>query len=99
MAVNPIHLLCSLRIKFFHLRVDPIFKDSVTQGSKHGPGVQSIISLMKSLVKDLLSLLVHIKSSVLIFFAEKVRGAFALQKLLTLFQKKNSVLCAIRTKI
>ena len=34
--------------------------------------VQSIVSLMKSLVNDSLSLLVHLKSSVLIFFAEKM---------------------------
>ena len=45
-----------------------------------GPVVQSIVSLTKSLVNDSLSLLVRLKSSVLIFFAEKkMRGAFALQ--------------------
>ena len=37
-----------------------------------GPVVQSIVSLTKSLVNDLLSLLVRLKSSVLIFFAEKI---------------------------
>ena len=37
-----------------------------------GPVVQSIVSLTKSLVNDLLSLLVRLKSSVLIFFAEKM---------------------------
>ena len=37
-----------------------------------GPVVQSIISLTKSLVNDSLSLLVRLKSSVLIFFAEKM---------------------------
>ena len=36
-----------------------------------GPVVQSIVSLTKSLVNDSLSLLVRLKSSVLIFFAEK----------------------------
>ena len=45
-----------------------------------GPVVQSIVSLTKSLVNDSLSLLVRLKSSVLIFFAEKMWGAFALQK-------------------
>ena len=43
-----------------------------------GTVVQSIVSLTKSLVNDSLSLLVRLKSSVLIFFAEKMRGAFAL---------------------
>ena len=57
--------------------------------AKHlGPVVQSILSLTKSLVNDSFSLLVRLKSSVLIFFAEKMRGAFALQKLLTFFGKK-----------
>ena len=37
-----------------------------------GPVVQSIDSLTKSLVNDSLSLLVRLKSSVLIFFAEKM---------------------------
>ena len=36
-----------------------------------GPVVQSIVSLTKSLVNDSLSLLVRLKSSVLIFIAEK----------------------------
>ena len=50
-----------------------------------GPVVQSIVSLTKSLVNDSLSLLVRLKSSVLIFFAEKMRGAFAL----LIFSAKN----------
>ena len=37
-----------------------------------GPVVQSIVNLTKSLVNDSLSLLVRLKSSVLIFFAEKM---------------------------
>ena len=53
-----------------------------------GPVVQSIVSLTKSLVNDSLSLLVRLKSGLLIFFAEKMRGAF-LQKLLTFFSAKN----------
>ena len=38
-----------------------------------GSVVQSIFSLRKSLVKDLLSLLVHIISSGQLFFAEKLK--------------------------
>ena len=41
-----------------------------------GPVVQSIVSLTKSLVNDSLSLLVRLKSSVLIFFAEKNGSVF-----------------------
>ena len=64
-----------------------------------GPVVQSIVSLTKSLVNDSLSLLVRLKSSVLIFFAEKLWGAFALQKLLTFFRQKMAVfLCIIYLK-
>ena len=37
-----------------------------------GPVVQSIVSITKSLVNDSLSLLVCLKSSVLVFFAEKM---------------------------
>ena len=55
-----------------------------------GPVVPSI-SLTISLVKGSLKLLVCIKSSVLILFAEKMTRAFALQKLLTFFQQKNRV--------
>ena len=64
-----------------------------------GPVVQSIVSLTKSLVNDSLSLLVRLKSSVLILFAENMRGAFALQKLLTFFRQKMAVfLCIICLK-
>ena len=45
--------------------------------SELGPVVQSFVSLTKLLVNDSLSLLVHLTSSVLIFFAEKMWGAFA----------------------
>ena len=67
-----------------------------------GPVVQSIVSLTKSLVNDSLSLLVRLKSNVLIFFAEKMWGAFAMQKmqkLLTFFRQKMAVfLCIICLK-
>ena len=72
------------------------FKDSSTRKLDIlGPVVQSIVSLMKSLVNDSFSLLVRLKSSVLIFFAEKMWGAFALQKLLTFFQQKMAVFLGI----
>ena len=50
-----------------------------------GPVVKSIVSLATLLVVDLLSLTVVIKSVAIIFFADKLCGAFAfaMQKLLT----------------
>ena len=54
-----------------------------------GPVVQSIVSLTKSLANDSLSLLVRLKSSVLIFFAEKMWGAFA--KASHIFSAKNGI--------
>ena len=45
--------------------------------------VQSIVSLTKLIVNDSLSLLVHIRSSVLIsFLSEKIIGAFTVQEIL-----------------
>ena len=67
--------------------------------NNQGPVVQSFVSLTKSLVNDLLSLWVRLTSSVLIFFAAKMWGAFALQKLLTfLLQKMEVFLCIICLK-
>ena len=56
------------------------------------PVVQSIVFLTRSLVKDLLCLLVHTQSSMLIFFAEKM-----LQKFLTIFLQKNGIVFAFGT--
>ena len=51
--------------------------------SSLGPVVQSIFSLTKSLVEHLLSLALLTKSIAVLFIAEKLWEAFALQKLLT----------------
>ena len=61
--------------------------DNRTDGKPKVPSGETpvINTVMKSLVQDSLSLLVDIKSSVLIFFAEKMRSVFAVQKLLTFF--------------
>ena len=56
----------------------------------HGPVVQSVVSLTSSLRVILLTVLADSIHSVLIFFAEKMWVAFALQKLLTFFQQKIS---------
>ena len=55
-----------------------------------GPVVQSIVSLMSLLSVISLTILVDSIYSILIFFAEKMWVAFALQKLLTFFQQKIS---------
>ena len=54
-----------------------------------GPVVQSIVSLTKSLVNDSLSLLVRLKSSVLIFFAENMWGALHCKSSSHFFSAKN----------
>ena len=55
-----------------------------------GPVVQSIVSLTSSLRVISLTVLADSIYNILIFFAEKMWVAFALQKLLTFFQQKNS---------
>ena len=56
-----------------------------------GPVVQSVISLTSSLRVISLTVLADSIYNILIFFAEKMWVAFALQKLLTFFQQKISV--------
>ena len=55
-----------------------------------GPVVQSVVSLMSSLRVISLTVLADSIYNTLIFFAEKMWVAFALQKLLTFFQQKIS---------
>ena len=57
---------------------------------KTGPIVQSIISLTSSLRVISWTVLAGSIYNILIFFAEKMWVAFALQKLLTFFQQKIS---------
>ena len=55
-----------------------------------GPDVQSVVSLTSSLRVISLTVLADSIYNILIFFAEKMWVAFALQKLLTFFQQKIS---------
>ena len=55
-----------------------------------GPVDQSIVSITSSLRVISLTFLADSIHNILIFFAEKMWVAFALQKLLTFFQQKNS---------
>ena len=54
-----------------------------------GPVVQSIVSLTSSLRGQLVKCFTTLYPNTLIFFVEKVREAFAVQKLLTFFSTKN----------
>ena len=64
-----------------------------------GPVVQSIVSLTSSLRVISLTVLADSIHNILIFFAEKMWVAFALQKLLTFFAEKISAyLCITRLK-
>ena len=55
-----------------------------------GPVVQSVVSLTSSLRVISLTVTADSIHNILIFFAEKMGVAFALQKLLTFFQQKIS---------
>ena len=54
-----------------------------------GPVVQSIVSLTSPLRGQLVKCFTNLEPVKLKFFVEKMREAFALQKLLTFFQQKN----------
>ena len=56
--------------------------------SYQGPVVQSIVSLTSSLRGQLVKCFMTLKPNILKFFVEKMREAFAMQKLLTFFQQK-----------
>ena len=56
---------------------------------EQGPVVQSIVSLTSSLRGQLVKHLMTLLLNTLNFFVEKLREAFALQKLLTLFRQKT----------
>ena len=58
--------------------------------NEQGPVVQSVVSLTSSLRVISLTVLADSIYNILIFFAEKMWVAFALQKLLTFLQQKLS---------
>ena len=60
-----------------------------------GPVVQRVVSLTNSLSVISLIILADSRYNILIFFAEKMWVAFALQKLLTFFQQKISAYLCI----
>ena len=67
-----------------------VIYNQLSQNKAQGPVVQSVVSLTSSLRVISLTVLVDSIYNTLIFFAEKMWVAFALQKLLTFFQQKIS---------
>ena len=59
-----------------------------TSKTQQGPVVQNIVSLTSWLRGQLVKSFMTLLPNTLIFFVEKMREAFALQKLLTFFQQK-----------
>ena len=76
------------------LRVHLMLKDYGEQG----PVVQSIVSLTSSLRGQLEKCFTTLPPYTLLFFVEKMREAFALQKLLTFFQQKILALLDINVR-
>ena len=62
---------------------------STRYGRVLGPVVQSIVSLMSLLRDQLVKCFTTLLPNTLTFFVERMREAFALQKLLTFFSTKN----------
>ena len=71
----------------FHIEPKPCSKQHKNLGHL-GPGAQSIVSLTSSLRGYLVKCFTALLPNTLIFFVEKMREAFAVQKLLTFFQQK-----------
>ena len=65
---------------------------------EQGPVIQSIMSLTSSLRGQLVKCFMTLLPNTLIFFVEKMREAFALQKLLKFFQQKILASLHILTK-
>ena len=76
--------------KQFTLKIICMNWQALFSWDKLGPVVQSIVSLTSSLRVISLTVLADSIHNILIFFAEKMWVAFALQKLLTFFQQKIS---------
>ena len=69
----------------------------ISEQRDQGPVVQSIVSLTSSLRGQLVKCFKTLLPNTLIFYVEKMREAFALQKLLTFFQTKNICIFEILT--
>ena len=79
-----VHVLAFGTPKFYIGPYDKIRRKLVNLG----PVVQSIVSLTSSLRGQLVKCFTTLLPNTLKFYVEKIREAFALQKLLTFFQQK-----------
>ena len=85
------HILVFILVVLFHLYYH-LFINTCSNFNRAnlGPVVQSVVSLTSSLRVISLTVLADSIHNILIFFAEKMWVAFALQKLLIFFQQKIS---------
>ena len=73
---------------FVFVTIDIVRVDAFVSTVHLGPVVQSIVSLTSSLRGQLVKCFTTLQPKTLIFLVDKMREAFALQKLLTIFQQK-----------
>ena len=81
---------CSYSLEAPHQGISNEYPQHMFLWRNLGPVVQSVVSLTSSLRVISLTVLTDSIYNILIFFAEKMWVAFALQKLLTFFQQKIS---------
>ena len=101
-SIEEIHFLDQISPLVLSEGINVIYscrKDAQHFSIFQGPVVQSVVSLTSSLRVISLTVLADSIHNILIFFAEKMWVAFAMQKLLTFFQQKISAyLCITRLK-
>ena len=88
--ISSAYVKCLTLITKYNWTVWVLRQSGPTHSEYLGPVVQSIVSLTSSLRVISLTVLVDSIYNILIFFAEKMWVAFAVQKLLTFFQQKIS---------
>ena len=84
-------ILCKIQAYFSFSQLAELFNEIsriFLSYTEQGPVVQSIVGLTSSLRGQLVKCFMTSLLNTLIFFLEKMREAFALQKLLALFQQK-----------
>ena len=85
-----VDISCRLSLEAIYTKYQTLFSGKNKKKFHQGPVVQSIVNLISSLRVISLTGLADSIYNILIFFAEKMWVAFALQKLLTFFQQKIS---------
>ena len=88
-SLNMAYILIFLLLRFFSAKIPVNYILNLLEQFTFWPVVQSVVSLTSSLRIISLTVLADSIYKILIFFAEKMWVAFALQKLLTFFQQKK----------